>query len=127
MRLRIFSKLFLGVLAIVMIVIAVFAVQLGIDADTEWGPSRKILLVVGLLLLAVALSGQFLRAFRVASNALTRMLRYINRAALGVPFISESLESAARIVSKGYERVREHRAMEYILWDVIEPLRINSL
>ena len=123
MRLRIFSKLFLGVLAIVMIVIAVFAVQLGIDADTEWGPSRKILLVVGLLLLAVALSGQFLRAFRVASNALTRMLRYINRAALGVPFISESLESAARIVSKGYERVREHRAMEYILWDVIEPLR----
>ena len=123
MRLRIFSKLVVGTLAAVMIAVAVFAVQLGIDADTEWGPSRKILLVTGLLLLAATLSAQILRAFRAASNALIKMLSNILQAALGVPFIDESLKTAVRIVSNGCVRFREHRAMIFLRRKVVDPSR----
>ncbi len=123
MRIRIFSKLFVGALAAAMIVVAVLAVQLGIDADTEWGPSRKILLITGLLLLAAALSAQINRAFRIASNALMKMLSNILRAALGVHFIDESLKTAARIVSNGFVRFRDHRAMILLRRNVVKPLR----
>jgi hypothetical protein len=123
MRLRILSKLVLGALAAVMIAVAVFAVQLGIDADTEWGPSRKILLVTGLLLLVVALSEQIFRASQIASKALMKVRDNILQAALGVPFIDESLKTAARIVSTGRARLREHRAMMFLRWNVVEPSR----
>jgi hypothetical protein len=123
MRIRIFTNLFLGALAAAMIAVAVFAVQLGIDADTEWGPSRRILLVSGLLLLAAALSAQILHAFRVASNALMKMLNNIIRTALGVPFIDESLKTTARVVSNGRVRLREHRAMMFLRCNVVEPSR----
>ncbi len=123
MRLRDLSKLVIGALATVMVVVAGFAVQLGIDADTEWGPSRKILLVSGLLLLAAALSAQILHAFRVASTALMKMLSNIIRTALGVPCIDESLMTAARIVSNGSVRFREHRAMRFLRCNVVEPSR----
>ncbi|MCJ7570021.1 MAG: hypothetical protein MUO58_21125, partial [Anaerolineales bacterium] len=123
MRLRNFSKLIIGAIATVMIVITVFAVQLGIDADTEWGPSRKILLITGLLFLAVALSAQILRAFRVTSKVLMKMLSNIRQEALGVPFIDESLKTAIRIVSNGCVRFREHWALIFFRRNVVEPLR----
>jgi hypothetical protein len=122
MRLRNLSKLVFGTLAVAMIVVAVFAVQLGIDADTEWGPSRKILLVTGLLILAVALSAQIIRVFRVASNALIKILSDILQAALGVTFIDESLNTAASIVSNVYVRFRDHRAMIFLQCNIVEPL-----
>ena len=123
MRIRIFSKLFLGALAATMILVAVFAVQLGIDADTEWGSSRKILLVTGLLLLAAALSEHIFRSSRIASKALMKMVNSILQAASGVPFIDETLKTAARIVSNGRERLREHRAMMFLRCNVAEPSR----
>ena len=123
MRIKLIFKLALGGFALSMILIAVFAAHLGIDANTEWGPSRKILLVTGLLLLAIALSAQILRAFRVALNALMKMLSNILRAALGVPFIAEALKTAARIVSNGSVRFREHRAMIFLQCNVVEPSR----
>jgi hypothetical protein len=123
MRIRIFTNLFLGALAAAMIAVAVFAVQLGIDADTEWGPSRKILLVTGLLLLAAALREQIFRASRIASKALMKVLDNILQAVLGVPFIDESLKTAARIVSNGRVRLREHHAMMFLRCNVVEPSR----
>lgn len=123
MRLRFLFKLVIGALATVMVVVAVFAVQLGIDADTEWGPSRKILLITGLLILAIALSAQILRAFRVASNALIKILSDILQVALGVTFIDESLKTAASIVSNVGVRFREHRALIFLQCNVVEPLR----
>jgi len=123
MRIRFFSKLLVGLLAMVMIVVAVLAVQLGIDADTEWGPSRKILLVTGLLLLATALSEQIFRASRIASKALMKMLNSILQTASGVPFIDETLKTATRIVSNGRVRLREHRAMMFLRRNVVESSR----
>ena len=106
-----------------MIAVAVFAVQLGIDADTEWGPSRKILLVTGLLLLTAVLSEQIFRVSRIASKALKKMLDNILQAALGVPFIDDSLKTVARIVSNGRVRLREHRAMIFFRCNAVEPSR----
>ncbi|MGB2897468.1 MAG: hypothetical protein WBB65_15070 [Anaerolineales bacterium] len=123
MRITIFPKLFVGALAAAMIFVAVLAVQLGIDANTEWGPSRKILLITGLLLLAAALSAQILRVLRVASNVLMKMLSNILQAALGVPFIDKSLKTAARIVTNGCVRFREHRATIFLRRNVVEPSR----
>ena len=123
MRLRIFSKLVFGTLAVVIIVVAVFAVQLDIDADTEWGPSRKILLFTGLLVLAGALSAQILSYSRVASKALMRILGIILRAALGVPIIDESLKTVARIVASVCVRFREHRATNFLRRNVVELSR----
>jgi hypothetical protein len=123
MRLRNLSKLVIGTLAAAMIVVAVLAVRLGIDADTEWGPSRKILLITGLLILAAALSTQILHAFRVALNALIKILSDILQAALDVTFIDESLKTTARIVSKGRVRLRNHRAMIFLKCNVVEPLQ----
>ncbi len=123
MRLRNLAKLIVGALGTVMVVVAVFAVQFGIDADTEWGPSRKILFVAGLLLLASALSVQILRAFRVTSSALIKMLSHIFQVALGVSFIDDSLKTAARIVSTGFVRLREHRAMIFLRRNIVEPSR----
>jgi hypothetical protein len=123
MRLRILSKLVIGILAAVMIAVAVFAVQLGIDADTEWGPSRKILLVTGLLLLVVALSKQIFRASQIAAKALMKIRDNILQAALRVPFIDGSLKTAARTVSNGRARLREHRALMFLQWNVVEPSR----
>ena len=114
MRLRKLLKLVIVTLAAVMIAVAVFAVQFGIDADTEWGPSRKILLITGLFILAAVLSAQILHTFRIVSKALMKMLGNILQTALAVPFIDESLKTAANIVSNVCVRFREHRVVVFL-------------
>lgn len=79
------SRMILGAMAMFLggacSLVAVFAYQLGLDSNPEWGPSRRLLLGVGLvgLLIGLALLAKgWLRRYLDASESLYRFQRWAN-------------------------------------------------